>query len=246
MNRVSASATQAIAKKITRLSIEAPPGGALSFAGADRIRPRRENPMNRLAQSGAFRCEAAHDRGPTCSHGGATMVARLRPMKRMSRTWPAIAEPSLVEKWSGVQSLIADSMDWASAESSALPPLDRVNTILGSPITAPSRVKLTRTVTWSSSCGGRQQAASPVAMPWTPATSGRASTPCAGAPSASVRTIPIQAKRQAVRCCGIEGTAGINFICIDPRSSLRAKRSNPGEHRAPDVLWIASSLRSSQ
>ena len=27
-------------------------------------------------------------------HGGATMVARLRPMKRMSRTCPAIAEPS--------------------------------------------------------------------------------------------------------------------------------------------------------
>jgi hypothetical protein len=26
--------------------------------------------------------------------GGATMVARLRPMKRMSRTWPAIAESS--------------------------------------------------------------------------------------------------------------------------------------------------------
>jgi hypothetical protein len=30
------------------------------------------------------------------------------------------------------------------------------------------------------------------------------------------------------------------------RSSLRAKRSNPGERRAPYGIWIATSLRSSR
>ena len=79
--------------------------------------------------------------------GGATMVARLRPMKRMSRTCPAIAEPSRAEKCNGVQSRIAAIIEAASAESSARPPLDRAKTILGSPMTAPSRVKLMRTVT---------------------------------------------------------------------------------------------------
>jgi hypothetical protein len=51
------------------------------------------------------------------------MVARLRPMNRMSRTCPAIAERSRAEKCSGVQSRIAVSMEWASAASSARPPL---------------------------------------------------------------------------------------------------------------------------
>jgi hypothetical protein len=46
-----------------------------------------------------------------------------------------------------VHSRIAANMELASAESSARPPLDRAQTVLGSPITAPSRVKLTRTVT---------------------------------------------------------------------------------------------------
>jgi hypothetical protein len=75
------------------------------------------------------------------------MVARLRPIKRMSRTCPAIAEPSREEKCKGVQSRIAAFMESASAESSARPPLDCAKTILGSPMTAPSRVKLRRTVT---------------------------------------------------------------------------------------------------
>jgi hypothetical protein len=42
----------------------------------------------------------------------------------------------------GVQSRIADIMESASAAASARPPLDRTKTILGSPMTAPSRVKL--------------------------------------------------------------------------------------------------------
>ena len=75
------------------------------------------------------------------------MVARLRPMKRIFRTCPAIAEPSRAEKCNGVQSRIAAIMESASAASSARPPLDRTKTILGSPMTAPSRVKLMRTVT---------------------------------------------------------------------------------------------------
>ena len=75
------------------------------------------------------------------------MVARLRPMKRMSKTCPAIAEPSRAEKRSGVQSRIAAIIESASAASWARPPLDRTKTILGSPMTAPPRVKLTRTVT---------------------------------------------------------------------------------------------------
>ena len=75
------------------------------------------------------------------------MVARLRPMKRIARTCPAIAAPSRAEKCNGVQSRIAALMESASAASSARPPLDRTKTILGSPMTAPSRVKLTLTVT---------------------------------------------------------------------------------------------------
>src|SRR5271165_5136751 len=71
--------------------------------------------------------------------GGATMVARLRPMKRIARTSPAIAEPSRAEKLSGVQSLIAVIMERASAASSAWPPLDRTKTIFGSPNGAASR-----------------------------------------------------------------------------------------------------------
>ena len=59
------------------------------------------------------------------------MVARLRPMNRMSRTCPAIAEPSRAEKCKGVQSRTAVTMEWASAASSARPRLDCTNTILG-------------------------------------------------------------------------------------------------------------------
>ena len=75
------------------------------------------------------------------------MVARLRPMKRIFKTCPAIAEPSRAEKGNGEQSRIAAIMERASAASSAGPPLDRTKTIFGSPMTAPSRVKLMRTVT---------------------------------------------------------------------------------------------------
>jgi hypothetical protein len=57
------------------------------------------------------------------------MVDRLRPMKRMSRTCPAIAAPSRAEKGNGVQSRIAAIMEPASAASSARPPLDRTKTI---------------------------------------------------------------------------------------------------------------------
>ena len=92
-------------------------------------------------------------------------------MKRMSSTWPD-RRASSPEKCNGVQSRIAFSMDRESAESSARPPLECTKTMRGSSMTAPLRVKLKRTVTWSVSCGGRQQAAIPVAMPWTRVTSG--------------------------------------------------------------------------
>ena len=58
------------------------------------------------------------------------MVARLRPVKQIARTTPAIAAPSRAEKYNGVQSRIADIMESASAASSARPPLDRTKTIL--------------------------------------------------------------------------------------------------------------------
>ena len=126
------------------------------------------------------------------------MVARLRPMKRMSRTWPAIAEPSSPEKCNGVQARIAFSMDRASAESSARPPLECTKTMRGSSMTAPSRVKLKRTVTWSVSCGGRQQAAIPVAMPWTRVTSGGCASAAKLAPRGRARRR--SRSRRAPRC----------------------------------------------
>ena len=60
---------------------------------------------------------------------------------------PAIAAPSRAEKCNGVQSRIAVLMELANAALLARPPLDRTKTIVGSPMTAPSRVKPMRTVT---------------------------------------------------------------------------------------------------
>ena len=68
-------------------------------------------------------------------------------MKRMSRTCPAIAEPSRAEKCSGVQSRIAAFMRVGKRGVVGPAAADCTNTIRGSPITAPSRVKLVRTVT---------------------------------------------------------------------------------------------------
>ncbi len=86
-------------------------------------------------------------------------------------------------------------MESASAASSAGPPLDWMKAMFGSPTTAPSRVKLTRTVNRSSSCGGRHQEPSLIAMSWTRASSACASA--ASAPKASARR-PIEAKRRKI------------------------------------------------
>ena len=48
-----------------------------------------------------------------------------------------------------------------------------------------------------------------------------------------------------VRCCGIEGTAGINFICVDPRSSLRSEaKQSRGTSGRPTFSGLLRRCRS--